>query len=316
MLVGAGQLGSRYLQGLRRVTEPLEIAVVDPSATALEVAAARWSEVDPGAAHPSPQFAQALSPASTHTTERVDLAIVATSAGPRPQVVADVASRFAPHHWILEKVLAQSSADVRRLVQAIGVGTRAVVNTPRRIWAGYTKLRQEVVPPIEVEVQGFRWGLASNAIHMIDLVSWLASESVRTVSIESGGEWYATKRAGYLDLVGRIEAHFSRGSRLKMISQGARQARLIVTIIDSVGERWVIDEASGKAQSSSGTQITVLEEFQSDMTSHVVADLLTEGECGLPSLALSARMHEPLLDALLQHWNATKVTHDHRVPIT
>lgn len=316
LLVGAGQLGSRYLQGLAKVKEPLEISVVDPSRAALEVATDRWRQMSRGASHLEPRFTQALTGAIGNARESADLAIVATGAGPRPQVVEEASLRFSPRRWVLEKVLAQSSADVHRLVQAIGVDTSAVVNTPRRTWAGYAKLRQELVPPIEVNITGFKWGLASNAIHMIDLVSWLASEPVRSVSVDAKGEWHSTKRVGYRDLLGRIQVVFAGGSRIEMTSQGVGPEPLTITLLDAAGERWVIDEAGGRAMNTSGACIPVLAELQSDLATRVVEGLLAGGECGLPGLGISARMHEPLLDALVQHWNATNGTHERRVPIT
>ena len=42
LLVGAGQLGSRYLQGLVASDSELEITVVDPSSESLETAKLRW----------------------------------------------------------------------------------------------------------------------------------------------------------------------------------------------------------------------------------------------------------------------------------
>ena len=44
LLVGAGQLGSRYLQGLAHVDTPLSITVVDPSLESLGVAKSRYRQ--------------------------------------------------------------------------------------------------------------------------------------------------------------------------------------------------------------------------------------------------------------------------------
>jgi len=43
VIVGAGQLGSRYLQGLVRCSHRLRIQVVDPAPEALTTAADRWT---------------------------------------------------------------------------------------------------------------------------------------------------------------------------------------------------------------------------------------------------------------------------------
>ena len=45
LLAGAGQLGSRYLQGMAKYEHPLQIWVCDPSVASLERAAERWTEM-------------------------------------------------------------------------------------------------------------------------------------------------------------------------------------------------------------------------------------------------------------------------------
>jgi pyrroline-5-carboxylate reductase len=45
LLVGAGQLGSRYLQGLIKIAFPLNIYVVDPNINALNESIKRCAEI-------------------------------------------------------------------------------------------------------------------------------------------------------------------------------------------------------------------------------------------------------------------------------
>ena len=59
-LVGVGQLGSRYLQGLATFEIPIEIFVVDPNEKSLETAQLRWEEVANGNALHRVHFSQAL----------------------------------------------------------------------------------------------------------------------------------------------------------------------------------------------------------------------------------------------------------------
>ncbi len=52
LISGAGQLGSRYLQGLAKCRLPLRIVVQDNSRDSLERAQLRWNEVlDPEVIH-------------------------------------------------------------------------------------------------------------------------------------------------------------------------------------------------------------------------------------------------------------------------
>jgi predicted dehydrogenase len=45
VIIGAGQLGSRHLQALRLIDEPIRIQVVDPSHESLKVAEERFNQV-------------------------------------------------------------------------------------------------------------------------------------------------------------------------------------------------------------------------------------------------------------------------------
>jgi saccharopine dehydrogenase-like NADP-dependent oxidoreductase len=51
LIAGAGQLGSRYLQGLSKAIEPLDIHVFDLSAEPLTRAEQRWNEMQPVSKH-------------------------------------------------------------------------------------------------------------------------------------------------------------------------------------------------------------------------------------------------------------------------
>ena len=60
LLVGAGQLGSRYLQGLVNCRIPLKIYVYDICVESLSLAKERWNEVLPAAAAHEIEFTSTL----------------------------------------------------------------------------------------------------------------------------------------------------------------------------------------------------------------------------------------------------------------
>ena len=320
LLVGAGQLGSRYLQGLKStmvLTDgTLNIVVVDPSPDALVSAERRWQEVDSTGAHPKPVFCTSIREAVEQGPTIWDLAILSTTAKHRLEAVTDIVAATTIRHWVLEKVLAQSSPDVRALKDQVGTVSAGFVNTSLRMMPGYAALRKMVVPPLHVAILGGRWGLASNAIHFIDMVVWMTrAQLLDVVAVSETGGWYQSKRPGYFDMTGGIDAVFTDGSRLSMAAR-ANEEPLIISITDSAGSCWTIDQAAGVARSCSGETLHVKLELQSTMTPRLVTGILTAGSCDLTGLHESARMHELLLDALLHDWNAAAGSPDSRVPIT
>lgn len=316
LLVGAGQLGSRYLQGLRSVPEPLHVTVVDSSAEALVLAERRWDEARLAGPHPRPMFQKSVREAVERGPAVWDLAIVSTTAKHRLEAVTEIVAGTAIEHWVLEKVLAQSSTDVRALKDQVGAVSAAFVNTCLRMMPGYGALKNLVVPPLRVEILGGRWGLASNAIHFVDMVAWMTgAQMLDVVAGSDSGGWYRSKRPGHYDMTGVVNAAFTDGSNLAMVAR-ANDDPLIISIADSAGSSWTIDQASGSARTGKGETLRVDFELQSAMTPRLVTGLLRAGSCDLTRLQESARMHELLLDALLHDWNAATGSSDSRVPIT
>ena len=128
LLIGAGQLGSRYLQGLATCETLLEIFVIDPNEKSLESAQLRWEEEASGNILHTVLFSQTLEKISSD----IDLCLVTTTADVRLSVVEQVLSRCRVWYWVLEKVLAQFVGHINRLEQLLLNAEGAWVNTPRR----------------------------------------------------------------------------------------------------------------------------------------------------------------------------------------
>jgi hypothetical protein len=313
LLIGAGQLGSRYLQGLVALEEPLAITVVDSSEASLVVARERLAEVQPAAAH-AVQFSTSLE-AAPHA---LDLALVVTPAHCRARVVEEIAGRHQVKAWILEKVLAQSCEQLARIEQAIANNNRVWVNTPRRLMGWHQAIRAQLLPdgpvPLQVRVVGGSWGLACNAIHFIDLVAWWTQSQVQSIMADRLDGWADSKRAGFQEVFGCLLVHYSNGSVLELSCLPDVQPAVI--IVETPQGNWHLEEASGVATGPAGQQLQGQLSFQSALTAPLVAQILQDGHCVLPTLAESVAQHRPLLQALLEHWNRSQGRHDCSVPIT
>ena len=81
-------------------------------------------------------------------------------------------------------------------------------------------------------------------------------------------------------------------------------------------ESWRLDESKGSFTNSSGISLPGKVEFQSELTGPLVDQILKTGQCSLPALPDSAKMHKTLITALLDHWNARHQSNDTLIPIT
>ena len=95
LIAGAGQLGSRYLQGLAGCLNPLRIFVLDPADGSRRLAAERWAEVGGPSTSHIVSYHDTLDDVSTD----LDIAIVATTAAVRPMVVESTATRTRVLSW-------------------------------------------------------------------------------------------------------------------------------------------------------------------------------------------------------------------------
>lgn len=311
LLAGAGQLGSRYLQGMADYEVPLDICVYDISKSSLELAQNRWLEVVNDLVEHRVQYVSDL----VALPSKFDLAIVATTAQVRSDIVQNLSTKFEIKYWVLEKVLAQSVEQLLRIENSIGQTGNAWVNTPMHMWSLYSKLAEMYPhrPPVHALFEGFS-GLACNAIHYIDFICrWNNSE---ILSIDSSGLeklWKPAKRNDNYEIEGEMAISFADESSLTLRD---RYGILPKAIVGIEGKEWRIFESEGYAVDNYGERIYGLAEFQSQLTPHLIKSIFENGYCNLPTLAESIKQHQPFLKSLLDHWNLYMPQKKNILPIT
>jgi hypothetical protein len=298
LIVGAGQLGRRYLEGALKFDEALDIFIVDPSVDSI---ASCQSVLD------SCQTIHRVH--LTNNTEDIpygiDVAIVATQSAHRLEAIVN-ARVHGVRYWILEKLLASNLEGLNNLLSTMSGEGKAWVNTPRRISSLYGVLNKEIDKsiPNKLTVTGSKWGLASNSIHFIDLISFLMEDRIEEMCVEisEDSEWVTSQRLGLFELLGKITVTFSNKWSLELISNSDDTP--ITVNVKSGSETWEIDESSGHISSHHGKKIDDFRlPYQSEMTSGLLREIFDTGSCGLPGIELSANQHRPLLAALEKCWN-------------
>lgn len=314
ILIGAGQLGSRYLQGLVSANCELLITVVDSSIESLENSRHRWVEAGGMASSHKIRWQMHL----PIDLPEVDLALVVTSSRGRATLVQTISDTIKVRFWVLEKVLAQSKRELGIIHTTASSSDGAWVNTPRKMMPMYQSLSSVLSgeSSLAVSYAGGLWGLACNSIHFIDLVAWLSGESLHSIDFTGLSQrWYESKRLGYFDLTGELRAQYSGGTTLRLSSEpGADEQTIRIGLENRIV--WEINEQLGCASSSIGEQISGRIELQSQLSGRLVDDILRFGRCELPTLGESVAMHEIFIKAMLTHWNRSQHRNDELIPIT
>lgn len=314
LISGAGQLGSRYLQGLSKCQNPLNIYVHDLSSDSLKLAEVRWEEANEKETKHSVRYLTDLN----EIPKSIQLAIVSSTSTQRPKQIAEIKANAIVENWILEKVLAQSLSGLNQIETTLGRGANAWVNTPLRNIPWYRSIRNSLktVPPLDIVLESGPWGLACNSIHFIDLVVWFTNEKLIKLNTSAlVAQWQPAKRNGYWEVFGTLIAEYSGGSKLVLTSFEEGEKTILINISDNIDE-WTINEETGIARSKKGNEILGRLPFQSEMTGALVDEILNTGNCNLCPLIDSIRMHEILLTALLEHWQINMDPDAKVLPIT
>ena len=301
-IIGAGQLGSRHLQALKGVTQPLDIQVIDPSSTSLQVAQERYESV------PSNQAHKIAFSTSFDRTDGTDVAIIATNSDVRRKALESLFGASKTKLLVIEKLLFNQRADYAEIESKLAeTGAKAWVNCPMRVMPVYENIRANIaVTPISYRVTGSQFGLVTNAIHYIDHVAHLCGCSEFELDTSGlDGNTIPSKRPGFLELNGTLVARFADGSRCEITCYSTGTAPVVVEIFNEK-YRYVVRESEEKLwHSGESSKWAWVEQdapipYQSQITTKVIESLLNTGDCGLTPYATSARIHLQLLDPLLE----------------
>lgn len=316
IVAGAGQIGSRYLQGLAKLTERSEVLAFDVSQDSLDRARQRWEEVPSSANHRLQTTSKLKDIEGTF-----DLAILSCSADARPSLVATLSRQVNVQAWLLEKLLAQSVNGLQVIRDSIPENVPAWVNTPRMTYPLYEQLIPRLNrAPVDARVLNIT-GVACNSIHYVDLIARLRNANIETVKLINVQKWTPyVKRPWLFDFEGLIEVLYSDGSSLSVSGvSGTRSNGMDFSIrsLRSASCYWDIYEDAGKAVSSEAEEIFGQgDRLQSDSTPILVNKIFSNSYTGLPTLDESLRQHQPLLEAFLRHWNQVMPNKRVELPIT
>lgn len=304
-IIGAGNIGSRHLQGLKKVTFPLNIEVIDPSEKSLEIARERYEQIESNVAH-AISFSSDLSKVS----KKIDLAIIATNSNIRRKVIEQLLTIASVKYLILEKILFQNPDDYQTIEKLlIKKNCKAWINFSMRTMPFYHDLMNKIKTPIQMIVSGSQYGLITNAIHFIDYIAFITGNydfTVDTKGIDKNP--IESKRLGYLELNGTLNVYFADGSSGSFTCYNKGKAPFLIELLSS-NARYISKESEKKAWFSSFDTNWKWEEkdsnipFQSDMTDKLAEEILKNGDCLLTSYKNASKLHTTLLNSLLKFLN-------------
>lgn len=323
LLVGAGQLGSRHLQGLSKLEKNSNIFIIDPSPQSLLITEQRVDEVKERNINHKYFFSEEIK----DLPEKIDLAVIATNSDVRKKVILEVCSKTQVKNFILEKFLFQKKKDffeVKQLFERENI--HAWVNCARRLYPEFIDLKNIInnKKVLHMSVTGSNWSMGSNAIHFIDIFSFLLNCTVYQINDNHLiSHLFNNKRKGYIEFNGLMFGRFDNGTsfELSSIPGSAITIELRILLNDSM---YVIKQIEQKIiiQRKAGTDWIIEEKtfpvyFQSNLTNLAAEQIFGLGTCGLTPFDESVNLHIPIFNQFLKHYNnQKKYTSNEICPIT
>jgi len=319
-LIGAGQFGSRHLQALALCKHGLELFLVDPLKESRAIARERFESIE-GAERHQIQYLPNLDV----IPNSLDVAIVATPATYRRQVIESLLMNCAVDHLVLEKVLFQSADDCCEIKDFLtDYPTKVWVNATRRMWEFFIGLKSilegQTVRQISFSTAG--WGLACNTFHMLDLFTWLTDSSLESLSSELlDQDPIPARRDGFYELTGMLVGRLASGACFTITDHRGGQLPLKLTI-ETEDCCFVVQEGKAEVTVLDGDTLEfskllgLKEQFQSQLTNELVESLMDDGTCALPSYDEASAIHEIMLPALAEVFNKSGYGEHGVCPIT
>lgn len=319
LVAGAGQLGSRHLQSLANISKySLNIDVVDPSFESLEVAKQRYESlrIDRHIVNYKKNISD-----TKHSS--YELVIVATNSNVRCEVVKNIIKQKKLKFLILEKILFQKIEEYYEIEELLSThNVLTWVNHPRRMFDFYNETKNKILNSKDIyfSATAGNWGLACNALHLLDLFSFLANSEIEEVDLSKlSPKILKSKRDGFIEIDGEISGKLIGGHKYS-ISHYTDNRPLSITISSSEFSIY-IDEKSGisiQYLSNANPEIFQGEiaKYQSQLTEEIFYQLILTEKCLLPTYAEAMSLHLKFIDPLINFINTQQNTKLSACPIT
>jgi hypothetical protein len=298
LIIGAGQLGSRHLQGVLRSNITASIEVVDPNALSIKNAIVRSNEINFDKNKLKINFYQNLNQISYN----IDLCIIASTADKRFEIIRALLAVSKVRNMLLEKVLFQNLREYDIIDKLLNInGVQTWVNCPRRIIKEYQDIKCQIDQEeiISMKVIGTNWGLACNSIHFLDLFNYFTESNFFNFNQSGINKIIPAKREGFYELLGTLIIKDKIGSNLFLQSNNSQINNFNISITtknklynikESIGEIEILNIKDNKKEKKYFQM-----PYQSQITGIIVEDILLKGSLGLTPYSISSKLHKQLL---------------------
>ena len=304
ILIGCGNIGSRHLQAIAKLPYGIKVDIVEPNDDAQTLGKSRLNEISFNKTDHEFHWYKSIN----ELTSPGDITIVTTHSVGRVDLIIELMGK-GNKRFLIEKMVCQSVNEYNHLLDEIkNHDGKGWVNITPRCFESYHKIKdllpKEKIVDFSVKTNS-KNGLGTNAIHYIDLFSWLIEDNKITLDGKSlSNELLDNKRGSNLkEFSGIITGTANSGSSLTISFLPELHDEIIVEITtDSM--KFTIDETNGKITTLGITNNDSLDftyEHVSYTSTQIIDNILKDDNCQLPTLNYSLNVHSELFRIFNAH---------------
>ena len=319
ILVGCGNIGSRHLQAIAKLSYDIQVDIVEPNNDAVSLAKTRLNEMLYDKTNHEFFWHRSIN----ELTDVGDVVIVATNSVNRVDLISDLISK-GNTRFLIEKLVCQSITQYNIIIKKVKESNSKVwVNTNRRYFKSYNTIKEllqrEKILSLSVKANS-KNGLSTNAIHYIDLFSWLIEDYEITLNGKLLSDQLLQNKRGpnFKEFSGIITGIAKNNSSLSIEFLPYLEDEVFVEI--STNElKMIIDETNEKITTFGNMKHYNLEfknEPVSNISTKIINDILEDDKSLLPTLNDSFIGHAELFRIFNSHINKLLKENLELCPIT
>jgi len=308
-IIGCGQIGSRHLQGLSKISEPVKLFLIDSCVDSIKTSIDRFEEVVSKQERNKFEL-QVVDIGSINCN--LDFAIISTSSAERANLTSKLLLNTKVKFIIFEKFLFQNRSDYLKINNLLNmVKVNAWVNQWMSSSEAYIEIADWFGSDLqEIIVTGNNWGMGCNSVHYIDYFDKVTGrKSLELIESNIDNKVLKIKREGYYEVTGSIVIRSENGVKLTLKSRKAKKTELAKLIMIGKNKRI---EASTNNQiltcnyfDASNGELTKNFDipFQSSITGSIIENICLNQNSSLPTYDQSVKHHLVLFDSLQSNFN-------------
>jgi len=296
LIIGLGNIGRRHFEAILKTGIFKKIYLFD------------ILEIDPNSILKSVDAETIILRDLKNVPDKIDLGIIATNSTNREKIILDIFRLATIKFLIVEKILFQDLESYENFTEFTKSNRAQIyVNCPRRLMQSYKNFKELISTHklISIEISGGNWNMASNSIHMLDLIAWLSpKKNIESFELFSSLDdaIYNNKRQGYIEVFGTFFGTLN-GVEYRISCNHGNEA--LKVLVKTNHEEFTIDETNQSINSNIKQYELIEEKFNidyvSNLTNIAVLQLFKDGDCDLIKLNESILLHKKLVKEIFEH---------------